>query len=108
MVALGIPGFKDFLFRRAGNPPKLECQRRNSLLDETVLVAADEAVVFRLLIRLHLHARECGDGANVVAQGGFIETLDFEVFQREKRQIHIHVEVGDEGTGDGGMRSKVL
>ena len=49
--------------------------------DEAVLIAADEAIVFRLLIGLHLYTRLCGNGANVVAQRGFAQPLNFEVFQ---------------------------
>ena len=87
MIALGIPGLEDFLFRCAGNITELERKRRNTLLNEAVLIAADETIVIRFLVGLYLYTRQSGNRTHVVAQSGFAEPLDLEVFQRKEREV---------------------
>src|SRR5271156_437214 len=108
MVALGIPRFKRLFFRCPRHPSEFECQRRYTLLDEAVLVAADEAVVLGFLVSLYLHSRSSRNSADVVAKRRFVQTLDFKILQWKQRKIHIHVDVGDDGSGDSGVRSKIL
>src|SRR5262245_49677195 len=68
VVAVVVPVLEDLLFRRTGQPAELERQRRHALTDEAVLVAADEAVVVRHLVRLYFHARGLTHGADVVSE----------------------------------------
>src|ERR1700723_2368573 len=108
MIALAIPGLEDFLFRCAGNVTELERKRRNTLLNEAVLVAADETIVIRFLVGLYLYTRLSGNRAHAVAQSGFAEPLDLEGFQRKQRKVHIHINIGDDRAGHGGMRGEIL
>ena len=108
MVALGIPGFEGLFFRSTRHPAELECQRRYTFLDEAVLIAADETIVLGFLVGLHLHSRSSRNRADIVAQRGLAQTLNFKILQRKQRKVHIHVDVGDDGAGHGGMRGKIL
>ena len=57
VIALGIPGLKGLLFRRAFHPTELEGKCRHTLFNKAVLIAADEAIMLWFLIGLYLHAR---------------------------------------------------
>src|SRR5580700_9289821 len=54
MIAVLQPILGQRLFGRPWEVAELERQRRHSLLNEAVLIAADEQIAIRLLIRLHL------------------------------------------------------
>src|SRR5580658_2818977 len=108
MVALGIPRFKCLFFWCARHPAEFKCQRRYTLLDEAVLIAADEAIVIGFFVGLYLYPRSCCNSADIVAERGLVQTLDFKILQRKQRKIHIHVEIGDDGPRDGRVRSKIL
>jgi hypothetical protein len=95
VVAIGIPGSKRFLFRCPFHPAELERKRRHTLLDEAVLVTANEPIMLRFLIGLYMHACGFANNADIVAQGGLIQALNFQVLQREQWKIHIHINVGD-------------
>ncbi len=95
--------------RGVRGPAKLEGKRRNALVDEVHLVGADEAVLVRLLVELRFDVVELADGAGVVAEGGLAEALDLEVLEREEREVHVHVEVGDDvGLLHSGLGGEVL
>ena len=56
--------------------------------------------MFLLLIRLHLHADECGNGAHVVALGWTHRDPELQGISTGKSgRIHIHVEVGYKRAG---------
>ena len=94
---------------RVGGPAELEGQGGDALVDEVDLVGADEAVLVGLLVELDFDVVELADGAGVVAEGGLAETLDLEIAERKERQVHVHVEVGDDvRLRHGGLGGEVL
>ena len=109
MVADLDPLVEGLHLRRVRGPAELESQRRNALVDEIHLVGADETVLVGLLVELWLNIVELADRACVVAQSRLAEPLNLEVLQREERQVHVHVEVGDDvGLLHGGFGGEVL
>ncbi len=67
VIDIADPIAASLLIRRARLITKLEGQRGYALADETLLIAADEAVLFRLLIGLHFHAQVGRGGADLIA-----------------------------------------
>ena len=63
VVAIAVPGLEYFFFLAAGEVAERKGQGGNALLDEAVLVAADEAIAVRLLVGLHFDASGFGHTA---------------------------------------------
>ncbi len=83
MVALFVPIVKKSFFGCARQPAKFEGQRWHALFDKTVLIAANEAYVVRLLVGLHRYASVFRNRCDVIAKRGLAESLHFQKFQRE-------------------------
>lgn len=66
MVAIANPVVEGLLLGRIGQPAKLEGQGWNPKLHKACLVGADEAVLIRLLVELHLNVIPLGRGARIV------------------------------------------
>jgi len=81
----------------------------NALLDEVVLIAADEEIAERFGIDDGFDAHGLRDGSGARAEIGFFEASDLENFQRDDGKKHIYVDVGDDGfRRDGGMSREYL
>ena len=65
------------------------------MANEIVLIAADENVAQRLRVGLHAYVESLRGFAGTVAEIGFGETLHLQNFQRNDRQKHVDVDVGD-------------
>jgi len=61
VVALLVPVVKKLFFWRTRQPAKFNAKRWHSLLDETVLIAANKAYVVGLFVGLHCHAGALGN-----------------------------------------------
>jgi hypothetical protein len=96
VVALARPVGVDLLLRGAGLEPHFHRQRGHAFADEAVLVAADEAIALGLRVRPNRDAHLLGDGPDVIAQIGLVETEHHQALHREERQEHVHVDVGDD------------
>ena len=82
---------------------------RNPVADEIVLVAADEGVAQGLRIGLYADTECLGGFAGAIAEIGFREALHLQNLERNNRQEHVDVDVGNHGLGrHGGMRGEVL
>ena len=109
MVADFDPLVEGLHLGRVGGPAELEGEGGDALFDKVDLVGSDETVLVGLLVELGFDVVKLADGARIVAEGGFAEALDFKEAQGEEREVHIHVEVGDDvGLGDGGFGGEVL
>src|SRR5580704_5136558 len=109
VVAVGEPVFENFLFGRAELEADVDFDTGNSLLDKTVLIAADKRVAERLGVGDWFDAHGLGDRSGARAEVRFFEALDLENFQWDDRKKHVHVYIGDDGfRRDGGMCREIL
>src|SRR5207237_3497419 len=96
-IAVGEPILEDFLLRSAKLEADVDFDGGNALLDEAVLITADEGVAERLGIGDGLDAHSLSDGGGACAEIGFFDAVDLENLQRNDGKKHVHVDVGDDG-----------
>ena len=83
VIAILQPILGKLLFGRSRGVAEFEGKRGNSLLDEAVLIAPDEQIPIRLLIRLNLYPCLFTNRANVIAQCRFSQSLHLQILQGE-------------------------
>src|SRR5713101_6935738 len=109
VVAVGEPVLENFLFRCARFEGNVAFDGGHALLDEVVLIAADEEVAKRFGIGDGFDAHGLRDGGGASAEVGFLETADLEDFKRDDGKKHVHVDVSDDGfRRDGGMSREIF
>src|SRR5271165_5926869 len=67
VIASCVPVAIDLLFRLARDEAEFEGDRRNTLLDEAVLITTDEAIAIGFLVGLHLDTGSFSDSAHVIS-----------------------------------------
>src|SRR6185312_7278957 len=109
VVPLGEPLLENRLLGRAGLEADVQFDRRNSVADEAVLIAANETVSQRLRVRDRLDVQRPRDGNGAVAEIGLGDPLYLEDLQGNDGQEHVNVDIRhDRFRIDGGMRGKVF
>src|SRR5260370_4732047 len=109
VVAVGEPVLENFLFRCARFEGNVAFDGGNALLDEVVLIAADEEVAERFGISDGLDSHGLRNGGGASAQVGFLEAADLEDFKRDDGKKHVHVDVSDDGfRRDSGMSREIF
>src|SRR5436309_12766546 len=79
------------------------------MADEVVLVAADEEVALRFRISLDLDAPRLRDLSREIAEVGLGESENDQRLERNDREKHVDVDVGDHGLRvDRGILREVL
>ena len=96
MISLGQPLLLGDRLRRSRHEAYLHRQRRNSLPNKAVLIAADEGIAQRLGIGLHLYSLLLRDLAHRVPKVGLIQPVNGQHLQRKNRQEHVGIDVGDD------------
>src|SRR6267143_1944422 len=81
VISVGEPVLENFLLGRAKFEADVDFDSGNTLLDETVLIAADEGVAERLGIGDGLQAHGVCEGRGMHAEIGFLDAFNLEDFQ---------------------------
>src|SRR6266446_9243281 len=109
VIALRQPVFENLHFGRSGLRRYTHIYRRYTVVNEVVLIAADEKIAQRLGIGLDFYAERLRDLACAIAQIGIVETEHSKQLQGHDGQKHVDVDVGDNRLWrDRGMSGEVL
>src|SRR5204863_7542118 len=109
VVSVGEPVLEDFLFGRSRFEGDVAFDGGNALLDEIVLIAADEEIAERFGIGDGFDAHGLRDRGGACAEVGFFQAAYFQNFHRDDGEKHIYVDVGDDGfRRDGGVSGEIF